>query len=139
LLEVFFEYHTLSVWISSLFFQEIWMNFLTKMDTVSNMLLEMGKDQKHIEIFKSVVFPDTAKMRESRKSAIVKCEYTCYNEQCDFTNCLAEIEKEPRVLKYDSSKFCDQIIRDISLSVKMISFQKLTVILLTGWVKKWCI
>jgi hypothetical protein len=83
-------------------------------DKVSNMLREMEADHKHAEIFKSMVFPDTKKMRETRQNAIVKCEFQCENDQCDFSACLLEIQKNPRLLKYHSSDVCQQIVQDIA-------------------------
>lgn len=54
-------------------------------DKVAKMLLEMEASHKHNEIFKSMVFPDTSKMRESREKAIVKANYACDGVTCDFS------------------------------------------------------
>jgi hypothetical protein len=84
-------------------------------DKVTKMLKDLEQeDHKHSEIFKSMVFPDTAKMRETRENAIVKCNYTCQNEVCNFSDCLIEIRKNPRLLKYHSKDVCEAIVLDIA-------------------------
>lgn len=82
-------------------------------DKVAKMLLEMEASHKHNEVFKSMVFPDTMKMRETRDKAIVKANYTCDAVACDFSNALVAIEKDPRLLKYKSKDVCTQIVNDI--------------------------
>jgi hypothetical protein len=83
-------------------------------DKVAKMLMEMESDHKHNEIFKSMVFPDTNKMREVREKAIVKTNYTCdAGGHCDFTLSLLEIQKNPRLLKFRSKEVCAEIVTDI--------------------------
>lgn len=82
-------------------------------DKVAKMLLEMEDYHKHHEIFKSMVFPDTEKMRETREKAIVKAVYSCNSMSCDFSSALIAIEKDPRLLKYKSKDVCKQIVNDI--------------------------
>ena len=84
------------------------------MDKVAAMLNDMEENHKHNELFKSMVVPDSSKMRETRQNAVVKCEYSCEKEHCDFTACLVEIRNNPRLLKYHSSEVCQQIVQDIS-------------------------
>ena len=74
----------------------------------------MEASHKHNEIFKSMVFPDTAKMRETREKALVKTTYTCDKNMCNFSEALLVIEKDPRLLKYKSKDVCKQIVSDIN-------------------------
>lgn len=83
------------------------------LDKVAKMFQEMEADHKHSEIFKSMVFPDSAKMRECRDNAHVQCEYSCNESQCDFSNCLLQIQTDPKLLKYRSKEVCEQIVLDI--------------------------
>eukprot|EP01035_Chromulina_nebulosa_P023285 gene23285-30179_t len=82
-------------------------------DKIAKMLKEMEEDHKHAEIFKAMVYPDTEKMKEKRGNAIAKCEYSCKDEQCNFSSCMLEIQKNPRLLKYHSKEVCIQVIDDI--------------------------
>lgn len=83
------------------------------MDKVAKMLNELEEDHKHVEIFKSMVFSDTVKMREKRENAVVKCHYSCEKEVCDLSACLVDIHKHPKLLKYLSKDVCLAIIQDI--------------------------
>lgn len=83
-------------------------------DKIALMLKDMEEEHKHAEIFKSMVFPDTKKMKEKRTHAIVKCEYSCENEICDFSSCLVDIAKDPRLLKYRSKDVCTALVENIA-------------------------
>jgi hypothetical protein len=87
--------------------------FTSMTNKVAKMLMEMDSTHKHNEIFKSMVFPDTNKMRETREKAIVKTNYTCDLGRCDFTRSLIEIQKSPRLLKFGSKEVCAEIVTDI--------------------------
>jgi hypothetical protein len=82
-------------------------------DKVANMFKEMEADHRHSEIFKSMVFPDTSKMRETREKAIVQCEYSCTDTSCDFSRCLVDIQQSSRLLKFHSREVCEAIVEDI--------------------------
>lgn len=83
-------------------------------DKVAKMLLEMEAAHKHNEIFKAMVFPDSAKMREKREEAVVKANYSCSDISCDFSNALLAIERDARLLKYRTKDVCTAIVNDIN-------------------------
>lgn len=82
-------------------------------DKVLQMLKEMESEHKHNEIFKSMVFPDTGKMRETPDKSIVACEYSCNDHSCDFTKCLLDIRTDANLLKFHSGGVCTEIVEDI--------------------------
>eukprot|EP01036_Dinobryon_divergens_P057061 gene57061-76193_t len=83
-------------------------------DKVAKMLKEMEADHKHNEIFKSMAFPDTLKMRKkSDIKAIVQCQYQCTDSSCDFSRCLLAIQQSSKLLKYHSREVCEEIVKDI--------------------------
>jgi hypothetical protein len=84
-------------------------------DIVTKILKEIEELDIHSEILKSTEFSETEKLREKKRSAIVKCQYICENERCDFDDCLTEISKHPKLLKYHSTDACKQIVRHILL------------------------
>jgi mRNA deadenylase 3'-5' endonuclease subunit Ccr4 len=83
------------------------------LDKVAKMFQEMETEHKHTEIFKSMVFPDSFKMRESRDKAIVQTEYRCNESSCDFSRCLVDLQQNPKLLKFHSKEVCEEIVRDI--------------------------
>ena len=84
------------------------------MDKVADYLKELEESHKHKEIFKSMVFPDTRKMRERPDSAVVQAMYTCEEDVCDFSSCLVEIHNNERLLKWRSKSVCETIVQDIA-------------------------
>jgi hypothetical protein len=80
------------------------------MDKVTKMLSQMEEKQKHDEIFKLMVFPDTA---EINKDALVQILYRCSNDKCDFTSALLEIKNNKKLLKFNSADVCTEIVKDI--------------------------
>ena len=86
---------------------------MTGVDKVATMFKQMEEDNKHAEIFKSMVFPDTSKTRETRESALVQCEYSCNDSTCDFSRCLMEIQTSTNLLKFRSREVCEEIVRDV--------------------------
>jgi hypothetical protein len=82
-------------------------------DKVAKMFQEMEAEQKHTEIFKSMDFPDTVEMRETREKSIVQCEYQCTEVSCDFSRCLVDIQQNAKLLKFHAREVCEEIVKDI--------------------------
>lgn len=84
-------------------------------DKVSNFLRELEEDHRHNEIYKSMIFPDTAKMKEKPEDAILQVEYECYKGTCDFTPVLAAIRRNTKLkTKWHVADSCESIIEDIA-------------------------
>jgi hypothetical protein len=82
-------------------------------DKVSQFLKELDDDHRHKEIFKSMVFPDTLKMREKPEQAIVQTTYKCDAVRCDFSDSLITIQNDARLLKWKSKDACLAVVTDI--------------------------
>jgi hypothetical protein len=87
--------------------------FKMAVDKVAKMFQEMEAEQKHTEIFKSMDFPDTVEMRETREKSIVQCEYQCTEVSCDFSRCLVDIQQNAKLLKFHAREVCEEIVKDI--------------------------
>jgi hypothetical protein len=70
-------------------------------------------DHRHTQIFKSMVFPDTLKMREKPEHAIVQTTYKCDEVCCDFSDSLITIQNDARLLKWKSKDTCLAVVTDI--------------------------
>lgn len=77
------------------------------------MFNEMDASRKHQEIFKSMAFPDTQRIRQKRENTIVQTTYTCNDTSCDFTSALLDLQKNPRFMKNKMGDICTHIVNDI--------------------------
>lgn len=82
--------------------------------SLADFLKHLPADQRHREIHEHMKFPDSQLVKEYEDKPIIKIEYECIKDKCDFKTAIKEIESNASLkMQWKSADVCAEIVKDI--------------------------
>lgn len=85
-------------------------------ENVDAFLKDMTDDDRHTELYRSMIFPTTSSERQRDVyDSIVTAEYTCTNQTCDMRDAIDAVSKSARLkVGWKTESVCSMIAKDIA-------------------------